>query len=228
MGDSMFKYLGGKRKIAYHYPMPKYNLVIEPFCGSAGYSLLWRHKQIWLNDCSPVIADVWSWIIEANHDDIYALPDIEVGERLSDLDLPRRWKRLLHFAMSEGLYGCSVEGKHHDKCQYPDPGRTREITKLKERLHFHCDHIKHWTITNLDYKRLPDVEATWFIDAPYQRHDEYQHKIKDYSKLAEWCKSRKGQVIVCEGDSADWLPFRFLCNHRGRYTGRYSELIWTN
>jgi 16S rRNA G966 N2-methylase RsmD len=76
---------------------------------------------------------------------------------------------------------------------------------------------------------IANVEATWFIDPPYQKAGKYYtgHNKMDFEKLGEWCKSRKGQVIVCENQGADWLPFRFLTEHRGSMQ-KNTEVIWTN
>jgi 16S rRNA G966 N2-methylase RsmD len=73
--------------------------------------------------------------------------------------------------------------------------------------------IKHWTITNKSYKDLENIEATWFIDPPYQNMGKhYKFNDIDYNDLSEWCLSRKGQVIVCEQEGADWLPFETFRN----------------
>ena len=49
----------------------------------------------------------------------------------------------------------------------------------------------------------------------------------DYSALADWCHSRKGQVIVCENEGADWLPFERLCEQVGANRAKRSmEVIW--
>jgi 16S rRNA G966 N2-methylase RsmD len=71
--------------------------------------------------------------------------------------------------------------------------------------------IKHWLIKEGSYEELKNYEATWFIDPPYQFGGKY-YKFKniDYNKLSHWCKTRKGQVIVCENMKADWLPFKPL------------------
>jgi hypothetical protein len=37
--EPMFTYLGGKWRLAPKYPPPIHDTIIEPFCGSAGYSL---------------------------------------------------------------------------------------------------------------------------------------------------------------------------------------------
>jgi hypothetical protein len=60
----------------------------------------------------------------------------------------------------------------------------------------------------------------------------YPYNRLNYSELAAWCRSRPGQVIVCEEEGADWLPFRPLAlNYRrhkrcGRNDIRYHEMIW--
>jgi hypothetical protein len=33
-------------------------------------------------------------------------------------------------------------------------------------------------------------------------------KFAGHAALGDWCKTRPGQVIVCENDGATWLPFR--------------------
>jgi len=32
----------------------------------------------------------------------------------------------------------------------------------------------------------------------------------DYQSLSTWCRSRTGQVIVCENSNANWMEFQFL------------------
>jgi len=98
------------------------------------------------------------------------------------------------------------------------------------------DQIRNWTIAQLDYRDLENVEATWFIDPPYQAphmRKMYRHgKNLDYRELAEWCRSRRGQVIVCEAEGADWLPFRPVATSNGAALNsdgtarRTTEVVW--
>lgn len=81
--------------------------------------------------------------------------------------------------------------------------------------------VRDWPIYCGDYTDAPDIEATWFIDPPYMRgmsasgkrrrggdiYGKFALDDKDYERLAEWILTRRGQVIVCEQNSADWLPF---------------------
>jgi hypothetical protein len=99
-----------------------------------------------------------------------------------------------------------------------------------------AERIRHWKVYNCSFEDCPyDREATWFIDPPYQNQPKayaYDADAVDFQKLGEWCKSREGQVIVCENTGADWLPFRhFMTTHschgltdRNKQTNR--EAIW--
>ena len=94
--------------------------------------------------------------------------------------------------------------------------------------------IKHWKILNRSYSQSEDHLATWFVDPPYQGPcgKLYKYKVEDYAHLGNWCKERKGQVIVCEQHGADWLPFTRIGNIRTnpgkRGKGFSEEAIWTN
>lgn len=82
------------------------------------------------------------------------------------------------------------------------------------------------------YKCLGNIEATWFIDPPYQNGgDGYyiNNKHINYDDLSKWCMSRDGQVIVCESTRANWLPFypmKKLQPSSGK--SNYVEAIWSN
>jgi hypothetical protein len=46
-------------------------------------------------------------------------------------------------------------------------------------------------------------------------------------KLAEWCKERNGQAIVCENTKATWLPFKPMKEMQGTMF-KTTEAIWSN
>ena len=82
----------------------------------------------------------------------------------------------------------------------------------------------------LEFYNLDNEEATWFIDPPYQFGGEwYVKSTKDinFTKLAEWCMNRNGQVIVCENTKADWLPFKPMKEMQGAIY-KTTEAIWSN
>jgi site-specific DNA-adenine methylase len=80
-----------------------------------------------------------------------------------------------------------------------------------------------------DYHDIPNQEATWFIDPPYQgnggKYYKHGNQNFDYNELAEWSKQRQGQVIVCENSEANWLPFRPLKQLQGQ-RHKTVEVIW--
>jgi 16S rRNA G966 N2-methylase RsmD len=99
----------------------------------------------------------------------------------------------------------------------------------RERVASQVDRIRHWVVIEGDYTRAPDVEATWFIDPPYNNRagSHYVHADLDYAALATWCQSRRGQVIVCENEGATWLPFRTFATLKAGLNGKGSkEVIW--
>lgn len=69
-----FTYFGGKYRLAPKYPKPLYGTIIEPFAGSAGYSLRYPDREIILNDLDPVISGIWEYLIKVKEDEILALP----------------------------------------------------------------------------------------------------------------------------------------------------------
>jgi site-specific DNA-adenine methylase len=77
----MFSYYGSKGKIVDCYPPPKHKKVIEPFAGSARYSLKYFDKDVTIYDKYPVIIDVWKYLQEASESDILGLPRLERGEK---------------------------------------------------------------------------------------------------------------------------------------------------
>ena len=111
---------------------------------------------------------------------------------------------------------------------------------VRSRLAEQVEHIRHWKVIEGDYSAAPAIEATWFIDPPYQKMGKYYHhsaKKLDFDLLGQWCGERQGQVIVCEGAGADWLPFKPFCTTRSSFGkqkansekfGYSVEVIWTN
>jgi len=98
-----------------------------------------------------------------------------------------------------------------------------------------------WRVIEGDYSEAPDIEATWFVDPPYHVSGARASKAErgrvrypngaddiDYPALARWCRSRRGQVIVCEQPGADWLPFRALGETQTVGDRRSGEVVWTN
>ena len=225
----MWSYYGSKNKIAKLYPLPKHGLIIEPFSGAAWYSVLHRHKNVLLNDKYEIIHDIWNWLInEATSDLIMEYKDFFVGQDISQIALDKAHKDLIGFCINRGSiapknivqkWSCQVASK---------PNLASTTAYSLKRVANLLPEIKHWKTQLDDYKNIPNIEATWFIDPPYQFGGEhYSVNDIDYSYLADWCKTRRGQVIVCENTKANWLPFQPLIKIQGQRV-KTTEAIWTN
>src|ERR1044072_6254998 len=80
----MFSYYGSKSKIAHLYPKPEFERIIEPFAGSARYSLLHWEKQVHLFDLSEYVVKTWRFLIEGWEPDIRTLPDVPSKVNIED------------------------------------------------------------------------------------------------------------------------------------------------
>lgn len=227
-----FTYYGGKNRAARHYPEPVYDAIVEPFAGSAGYSLNYPDASVLLVDTDPVVVGTWRYLLSATPDDILALPDLAVGQDVRDLELSQGAEWLVGWWLNKGTTSPCRTFSAWAK-QYP---RQFWGPFIRERIASQIEAVKHWAVFEGSYcATVPeDLEATWFIDPPYQQAGRrYRHGSAgiDYAALADWCKARQGQVIVCEADDADWLPFRPLAPMKGT-EGRQKvnrakmEVIW--
>ncbi len=225
-----FCYYGGKWRAAPKYQQPIHDTLIEPFAGSAGYSCRNYTKKVILYDLDPVIAGVWDYLINTTSEEILSLPTTITHIDNMNLTQEQRW--LIGFWLNKA--GTSP-GKSPSMWMrdYPCPGAWwGEI--IRKRIADQLPYIKHWKIYNQSYDTAPDIEATWFIDPPYDNSAgaKYNFKFKAYPELAEFCKSRKGQAIVCEQEGATWLPFQFFSEiksaegKRGKSKSR--EAVWYN
>jgi site-specific DNA-adenine methylase len=222
----MFSYYGSKAQIIEYYPSPKYPLIIEPFCGAAHYAQKYFNHDVWLNDIYTAIYDIWCYLQRVDEDEILDLPLLKSGDDLRDFDLTDEQRLLLGFCVQRGtstpnhiVSGYGASENRSNTCW--DIARKRILQYLPV--------IRRWKITNFDYTRLPNLEATWFIDPPYKTGGaSYVHNTINYNDLADWCKSRNGQVIVCENGESNWLPFVPLCRRQGSTNSNKMEMIWTS
>lgn len=215
----MFSYYGTKTKFIHKYPEPMYDYIIEPFAGAARYSLIYYNKNIILNDLYKVVADIWDYLIHCTKEQIENLPHLEWNTNTADLNILQVEKDLLGFLCNAGV---------DSPRRYVSPW-VKENNGMKvalKRILKYIPLIKHWKIFNKDYKDLGNPEVTWFIDPPYQKRTGYKHGSKDidFDHLAAWCKSRKGQVIICENEGADWLDFKPLISFNGQHTTRMESM----
>lgn len=231
-----WRYYGGKWRAAPRYPKPEHAAIVEPFAGAAGYSLRYPDRQVVLIEKYPVIAEIWRYLIGASADEIRRIPYVEHVDDLPGW-VPQGARWLVGFCMNSAA-ASPRKSLSTGRRKMAAMGRKREgwSDDQRDMVADQVQHIRHWRVFQMGYERTVDFnpEATWFVDPPYNNRagSHYVHSDIDYPHLAQWCMSRNGQVIVCENEGADWLPFRtfgtFKANAmiEGHVASR--EVIWTN
>lgn len=205
-----FSYYGSKWRLSTKYPKPYYETIIEPFAGSACYSLLHHQKKVQLYDANEKIVMVWHYLINVTKKEILQLPLLEADEPIPT-NIPQAAQYLIGF-------WCHNAAVMPAKKQHKNPIKRGNVWQHKSKIQIaeQLKYIRHWTIEHKDYKDLNNCCATWFIDPPYfVGGNRYVQSKIDYQYLANWCKSRNGQKIVCENDKANWLPFQPLHMTKG-------------
>lgn len=202
-----FSYYGSKWRMAPLYPRPVYDRIIEPFAGSAAYACAYANREVLLFDKDPVIVGLWKYLINADPRRIRELPDIERGVHISEYWI---------------VQGAS-NGPGIRMGSFGDDPRSLWGSPLRMALARNVERIRHWRVEQASYEVIPNERATWFIDPPYQNMGKcykYPSKDIDFPALGVWCRSRKGQVIVCEHMDADWLPFEKFHEGTSRNAGK--------
>ena len=229
-----WRYYGGKYRAAPRYPEPVFNTIIEPFAGAAGYSMRYPHLQVVLIEKYPVLAEIWRYLINVSEEEIRRIP---LNPHSVD-DLPM-WVPV----PARNLIGWWFNNATAAPCKTLSAGRVKlaqmgrkmegwtEATR--ERIASQLQYIRHWRLVEGDFSQAPDVEATWFIDPPYNNrvggHYVCGPSGISYPALGAWCRARRGQVIACENEGATWLPFRPFAVLKPGVNGCGSkEVIWTS
>lgn len=234
----LFSYYGGKNRLGPKYPPPRYGTIVEPFAGAAGYSCRYPDRKVILFEKDPVVAAVLEYLIRATPEEIRALPLIPPGATVDEFNLTPEQKWTIGFLVNHGCASPCKRLSRWGKDSWEAGRMSFWGPKCRERLAQGVAQIKHWQVFNLSWENAQQVAihgpATWFVDPPYQNAGKYyKHKTIDFPRLGEWCRSLPGQVIVCENEGADWLPFRVLCEQVGAAKAgasrkRSVEVIWTN
>ncbi len=220
---------GSKVDSAWRYPEPRHSLIVEPFAGGAGYSLLHYKRDVLLIDLDEDVIGVWQYLIETPSNDVARLPLIRPDQEVSELDCSAGGRLLISWCLNQTATPrrkmSSWAVFHENRACYWGPKRRKQAALIASR-------VKHWRAIVGDYREAPNTEATWFVDPPYvDGGSHYRHSKVDYEALASWCRERAGQVIVCERHGADWLPFQRLysaptARRFSKSRSRCVEAVW--
>lgn len=226
-----FSFYGGKYRAAPFYPKPLHDTIIEPFAGSAGYSVRYPGHNVILLDKDPVIIGVWNFLIRASESEILSLPFLSLDQTVDDLNVCEEARHLIGFWI--------VKGATHPN-KKPSAWMREGIYSsyfwgptIRQRIANQVGYIRHWRSIEGSYDSAPSIKATWFIDPPYQKAGKYYRcgsRNLNFNHISEWAQKRDGQVLVCENEGASWLPFepfRTVKSMESRTGGKTSkEVLW--
>jgi site-specific DNA-adenine methylase len=219
-----FYYYGAKFNLAKYYPIPKYDTIVEPFAGSAAYSCLYPKRRVILYDLFDDICSLWKYLINVKEEEIKSLPLVKPGQLIESLNVCKEAQLLIaYWAAFSNVYAPKKMSMTVHKYQQLKPSKVyRWGEAVKQRIIKQLPYIRHWKIKKGCYSDIENIECTWFIDPPYQvKGYKYAKNKIDYINLAAFTRERKGQVIACEQEGAEWLPFkpfRALKNNKNQKT----------
>lgn len=233
----MFYYYGAKHTTAGYYPPPQHRTVIEPFAGAAGYGIhhLLRgniDRLILVEKDARVVA-LWRRLLDMTPEEAAALPIPEAGDETNDF-----------FVMTTATSnGVAVSKRMTVTKRMPKLVKSQR-DRVVAALPIIAGKVE---IIEGTYELAPPVEATWFVDPPYQPHLDKETSTKtacpqgqgyakgcrasdlDFTALAGWCRALPGQVLVVEQNAAGWLPFMpLLARVHDSQNRRKQEMLWTN
>lgn len=227
-----FSYYGSRWQVAKKYTAPTSETVIEPFAGSAGYSVRHAPSVALLIDKNPEIIQIWRWLIEVPGEEILGLPD--TVERPDDVrhlaEGPRNlimlWTNKGRAEVPTSLSPWYFKYRNDFDCKVWGPAVKRRLVRQVER-------IRNWSANVGDYTDAPRIQgAHYHVDPPFSGRQgrRYQYSDIDYGALGDWCRGLPGFVQVCESADAEWLPFTPLGESettRGKREGtKFLEGVW--
>lgn len=222
-----FPYYGSKWRLAPRYPAPRHRRLVEPFAGSAGYAVFHHAHEVELYDLNPAVVGVWQYLLRVSERELRRLPDRV--ERVDVMPLPQEARWLIGFwANTAQVYPARAPSSWARSGRWPGKFWGAHV---RDRLAMQLRFIRHWKVFHRSWEEISLGSATWFVDPPYRglQGDHYRaFRLGEdtYPRIARWCSTLPGQVLVCESAGASWLPFRFFAD-AAALRGRSAEALWT-
>jgi hypothetical protein len=217
----VFNYFGSKARLAPTYQAPAHDLIIEPFAGAAGYSMYWLQQRSDLRavlfDSDELVVELWRHLLALEPTDLWSYPLLPAGAWTSDPTY-----RAAHVSVGSWNKPLGAEYKVTE-------WMARDFPEVRERMASRLAIVRgRVEIHHGDYTTAPDIEATWFIDPPYQREGHWYGSGNqlDFEALGAWSQARRGQVIICETYGADWMDFSPHVSNQTVANGTSIEAVW--
>jgi site-specific DNA-adenine methylase len=155
----MFKYSGNKQRLLHLLRQPPKGPIIEPFAGSARYSLNYDLDAI-LFEKNKDVYDLWDWLInDATKKDLLELEKMKQPEKVDIrlLNLPKPQETLFRLTCASVYVG-----QLSSWISYPQ--HKVDFSRLISYL----PQIKYrFTLGGTDYLQSAGLQGTYFIDPPY-------------------------------------------------------------
>jgi len=240
----LFKWFGSKWLSSKHLPAPRYDTIIEPFAGGAGYSLRYADRKVVIAESNSHLHELWQWLIrDATEALIREIPlSVPVGTNILSLGLSRGQSLLLKtWQRTNNVGDCWTISPWGNL-----PGQWTANTRA--RVASEVDAVRHWELWSNGIPVLHQCvglgakDSTFFVDPPYLYNYQYKAPLLiGYSQLGMTVGrlAERNQVIVCEaiepktGRVPDWLPFtawqsRVTSRRKADCQHHSKELLWTN
>ena len=204
-----FSYFGSKYRLAKFYPSPLPDVpIVEPFAGSAAYSVYYNAPKAILYDVNPCICGIWDYLIKVSPVEVMALPD-RVVESTEEVKAPQAARDLIGFWLAKARGAPAKKIGPWARDYYSDTRAHVWGPAVKVRLASQVEKIRGWQIIQGSFDTCPDIRATWFIDPPYvtTARKTYVFNKINYLELAAFSYSRRGMALNCDDISAPYLPF---------------------
>lgn len=185
----MWGYYGAKTTIVKLYPKPINHKIIEPFAGTARYSLEHFENDILLVDKYDVIIKIWHFLQQASEKDVLAINRVLVPHKKADeYQFDSEGEKLLfQFLIKKAPERPSL--KVTDRVAIARPNYMNFSLK---RIASNLFKIRHWKIELGTYQDIPNQNATWFIDPPYEFGGACypcSSRHIDFNALGNWCRT---------------------------------------
>jgi len=186
-------------------------------------------ERVILCEIDPIVCAVWQYLVHVKPKEILAIPDVDPGGCVDDLHACQEAKWLVGFWLNRA----TASPRKRPSKWMRDHIRPGSFwgDRVRQTIARQVEGIRHWKIFNRHLHRMSEASLGDVVRRSSIRGRRQALSVRveqiDYGTLALWCKSRPGQVIVCENEGATWLPFRELADVKTtRAKRRSKEVIW--